>query len=279
MNRESRFAKLLIFLLAAIFFVSAPITAFADAAAEMQKKLQNPLGNIKAVMTDNVIGFDTGTTGDTSYGFSLQGVYAMDMPDRGLTFLPRAVVPILGLEPGADVPPIGKPDPNATKSAWGIGDTMIQGFIAPYTSSKWKWGVGPQVSIPTATKNQFEGPQWGVGVAGVITGAITEKLSGGAILGNHWGNSGKYNTMTFQPMLFYALPNAQSIAYNAVISADWEANSSNRWTVPIGLSYNKTWDMGGGHGFDFMVGPYYNFARPDGAARWQIRFGLNWLFP
>ncbi len=64
-----------------------------------------------------------------------------------------------------------------------------------------------------------------------------------------------------------------------MISADWEASSSNRWTVPIGLSYNKTWDMGGGHGFDVMVGPYYNVVRPDGAARWQIRFGLNWLFP
>jgi hypothetical protein len=36
--------------------------------------------------------------------------------------------------------------------------------------------------------------------------------------------------------------------------------------------------MGGGHGFDVMLGPYYNVVRPDGAAGWQIHFGINWVF-
>ena len=256
-----------------------PISALADAAAEMQKKLQNPLANIKAVMTDNVIGFDTGNTDDTSFGFQIQPIYAIDMPDKGFTLIPRAVIPIMGLEPGTDVPIVGQPDPTDTKSVWGLGDSIVQLFVAPHTEAGWKWGVGPQVSLPTATKNQLEGPQWGLGVAGVVTGNITEKLSFAGIAGNHWGNSGNFNTMTLQPMFFYNLSPGVALAYNAAISADWEASSDNRWTVPLGLSYNKTWDMGGGHGFDLMIGPYYNVVRPDGAAKWQIRFGLNWLFP
>ena len=85
--------------------------------------------------------------------------------------------------------------------------------------------------------------------------------------------------MTLQPMFFYTLSPGVSLAYNAVISADWEASSGDRWTVPLGLSYNKTWDMGGGHGLDFLIGPYYNVVRPDGAAKWEVRFGVNWLFP
>jgi hypothetical protein len=274
-----KFMRSQLLILFALAIVLTPLPVFADSAAEMQKKLQNPLANIKAIMTDNVIGTDTGNTDETSYGFSVQGVYALDQPDKGFTFIPRVVVPILGLEPGTDIPPVGQPDPNDSKSAWGLGDTMLQGFFVPHSDAKWKWGVGPQVSIPTATKDQLEGPQWGVGVAGVLTGEFTEKLSFAGILGNHWGNSGKFNTMTLQPMLFYTLAPGKALAYNAVISADWEANSSNRWTVPIGLSYNQTWDVGGGHGFDFMIGPYYNVARPDGGARWQLRFGLNWLFP
>jgi hypothetical protein len=28
-----------------------------------------------------------------------------------------------------------------------------------------------------------------------------------------------------------------------------------------------------------MIGPYYNVVRPDGAADWQLRFGLSWIFP
>jgi len=64
----------------------------------------------------------------------------------------------------------------------------------------------------------------------VLVGSFTEKLSFAGILANQWGNNGKFNTMSLQPMLFY------SLAYNAVISADWEASSSNCWTVPLGPS-------------------------------------------
>ena len=61
--------------------------------------------------------------------------------------------------------------------------------------------------------------------------------------------------------------------------ADWEADSSNRWTVLLGLSYNQTWDMGDDHDLDFMIGPDYDVVRPQGAAKWLLRFGTNRLFP
>ena len=248
----------------------------ADSAAEMQKKLQNPLANIKALMTDNAIGFDTGDTDDTSYGFQIQPVYAIDMPERGFTMIPRAVIPIMGLEPGTDVPPVGQP--SGTDNVWGLGDSVVQLFIAPHSDSNWKWGLGPQVSLPTASRTQLEGPQWGGGFAGIVVGALTEKLSFAGIVGNLWGEN-DFNTMILQPQFYYEIGPGKSIAYNAVISADWEADSDNRWTVPLGLSYNQTFDMGNGHGFDVMVGPYYNVERPDGAAKWSLRFGLTWLFP
>ncbi len=84
-----------------------------------------------------------------------------------------------------------------------------------------------------------------------------------------------------QPMLFYnfdSIPGAY-VAYNAVISVDWKAKSEDQWTVPLGLSVGRTFDMGGGHGLDLMVGPYYNVVRPDGAADWSARFMVSWLFP
>ncbi len=265
---------------AALVFVLlafAPQAARADEAVEMQKKLQNPLANISAVMTYNTIGFDTGDDEGTSYGFQIQPVYAIDFPDAGFTMIPRGIIPIMGLEPGTDVPIVGQP--SGTSSTWGLGDTMAQLYFAPHTKSSWKWGVGPQISIPTATKTQLEGPQWGAGVAGVLVGNFTEKLAFTGIMGNHWGNDGKFNAMILQPLLFYTVGQGKSIAYVGTISADWEASSSNRWTVPIGLSWNQTFDLGGGYGFDYMIGPYYNVARPDGAAGWQIIFGISFLLP
>lgn len=258
--------------------------AQADAAAEMARKMNNPLANIKAVMTDNAIGFDTGDDDGTSYGFQIQPVYAIDMPERGFTFIPRAVIPVVGLEPGTRVPRVGidgNPTPSKGNAVWGLGDTMIQLFFAPHSDSAWKWGIGPTISLATHSKSELKGADWGAGLAGVITGSITPDLAFAGIVGNHWSFNGEFNVATIQPMFFYGVPSSPgtTIAYNAVISADWNADADDRWTVPLGLSVGRTFDMGGGKGLDMSIGPYYNVVRPDGAARWQLRFGINWLFP
>jgi hypothetical protein len=267
-------------LLIAIVVISPVSAQDENAAAEMARKMQNPLANIRALMSDNAVGFDTGTTDGTSYAFQLQPVYAIDQPQGGFTFLPRGVIPILGLEPGTKIPPIGEPTQSDSR-AWGIGDTFIQGFFAPYVKSSWKWAVGPQVSLPTATTSALKGPGWGLGVAGVVTGNITPQISFAGIVGNHWGDSGNFNTLTLHPMAFYNVESVpgMSIGYNAVISADWKATSANRWTVPLGLTIGRTIDMGRGNGLDLNIGPYYNVTRPDGAPKWTLRFGVSWLYP
>jgi hypothetical protein len=265
--------------------VAAPVVAETPGggggAAEMARKLQNPLANIRALMTDNAIGFNTGNDNGTSFGFQLQPVYAIDLPDQGITLLPRGVIPILGLEPGTDTPLTGQPVTGGGSSVWGVGDIVLQGFVAPHVESKWKWGVGPQFSLGTATDYRLSGPNWGAGLAGVVTGDITPEISFAGILGNLWSFDGRFNTMTIQPMVYYNIPSMPGayIAYNAVITIDWEAPSGDAFTLPLGLTVGKTFDMGNGNGLDVGIGPYYNALRPDGAADWQIRFGISWLFP
>jgi len=277
-----KFLTVVLMILIAAAIDSAPVNA--DSAAEMAKKLQNPLANIKAVMTDNSIAFNTGDDNGTSYGFQLQPVYAIDFPDRGFTFIPRAVIPILGLEPGTKTPITGddgNPIPSGSGSVWGVGDSILQFFFAPHVKSNWKWGLGPQVSLATRTDSKLRGPDWGAGMAGVITGEIIPDLSFAMIIGNHWSFDGDFNTASFQPTLTYSLsavPGAY-VGYNAVISADWKADSDNTWTVPLGLTVGKAFDMGGGNGLDLSLGPYWNVVRPDGAADWVLRFGVTWLFP
>jgi hypothetical protein len=253
-------------------------------AAEMARKLQDPLANIKAVMTDNVIGFNTGASEGTSYGFQIQPIYAIDFPDKGFTFLPRGIIPIVGIEPGSRTQLTGEdgnPTPSGDKRVWGLGDSVGQFFFVPKTEKKWKWGVGPQISFATHTDSDLRGSNWGAGAAGVIVGNLTPNISFAGIVGQMWSFDGKFSTAIIQPMLFYnfnSIPGAY-VAYNAVSSVNWLAESGDKWTVPLGVSIGRTFDMGGGHGFDAMIGPYYNAARPEGAADWQIRFGLNWMFP
>lgn len=252
-----------------------------DAAAEMARAMQNPLANMKALMTDNAIGFDTGTDGGTSYGFQFQPVYAIDYPEKGFTLIPRAVVPLLALEPGTQAPPTGGgPIPGGSGRAAGLGDSILQLFFAPYIEGDWKWGIGPQVSLRTHTDSDLEGPGWGAGVAGVVTGGISDEVSFAGIVSQHWGFSGDFSTTSIQPMFYYNIASNPGavLMYNAATTIDWKAPSGNRLTIPLGFAYGKTFAFSGGGGIDLNIGPYYNVVRPDGAARWTLRFGVSWIF-
>lgn len=270
-----------------IIFTAPASVSLADeggGAAEMARKLQDPLANIKAVMTDNAIGFNTGDDEGTSYGFQLQPIYAVDLPDKGFTFIPRAVIPVVGLEPGTKTRITGddgEPTPSGSSRVWGLGDSLLQFFFAPHSDAGWKWGIGPQFSLATHTNSDLKGPDWGAGIAGVVVGDIADQVSFAGIVANQWSFDGNFNSGMIQPMLFYNFvsPAGAYVAYNAVISADWKADSDNTWTVPLGLSIGRTLDMGQGNGLDMMIGPYYNVVRPDGAADWMLRFGISWIFP
>ena len=254
------------------------IPAFADNAAEMAKKLQDPLANIKALMTDNDVNFNSGND-ETSYGFQLQPVYAVPFEDKGFNLVNRAVIPIMGIAPLADKPPIlGDQLPPGDDRTWGLSDSLLQFFFSPRTDSAWKWGVGPMFSLPTRTDDLLKGPGWGGGPVAVLVGG-SGNLSTAFIAGHLWGEENNFSTSIFQPMLFYNLPNSWTIHYNNTISYDWSADSGNRWTVPVGIAASKTIATKNGHGFEFFVGPYYNVERPEGTADWTIKWGINWLLP
>jgi len=252
-----------------------------DGAAALAAKFQNPLASMKAIFTDNAIGFATGKDEDTSVGFQFQPVYAFDFPKKGFTLISRAVIPLLGLEPGASVPPVGNPTPPLQDSVWGLGDTALQLMYAPRLKSSWKWGIGPQFTLKTRTDSHLEGPGWGGGLVGIVVGSPAPNVSFQGIVGHIWGSNGEFSTTSIQPSVFYNFPSRPglSVAYNAAITANWKADSSNTWTVPLGLSIGRTLAMSGGNGLDMTIGPYYNAVRPEGAAKWAIRFGVSWMFP
>ena len=251
----------------------------SDAAAEMARKLQDPLANIKALMTDNDINFNTGDD-ETSYGFQLQPVYAMPFEDLGFNLVNRAVIPILGIAPEGQKPILGEPLPPGDSLTWGLSDSLLQFFLSPRTDSPWKWGVGPMVSLRTRTDSDLAGPGWGGGPIGVLVGDIGEHISTAFIGGHLWGEEEGFSTSMLQPMIFYNLPDAWNIHYNNIISYDWNADeSSNAWTVPLGLGVGKMLALQGGHGIDLSLGGYYNVARPEGAADWILKWAISWLLP
>lgn len=270
-----------LFLIASILITILAGPAFAeDPAEKMARQLQDPLANIKAVMSDNDILFKTGQD-ETSYSFSLQPLYGMGFEEQGFNLMSRAIIPILGMAPEAQKPNLGEPLPQGGSHTWGLSDIALQFFFSPRNDDPWKWGIGPMVSLKTRTDDDLAGAGWGLGPIAVLVGNLTDDIST-AILGGHlWGDESNFSTSIVQPMVFYNIPGAPGweIQYNNTIAYEWNASSGNEWTVPLGLGIGKTIAFESGYGLNLVLGYYYNVEKPAGAADYMLRISVNFILP
>ena len=255
-------------------------TALAQDAAEMARKLQDPLANIKAIMSDNDVMFKTGQD-ETSYSSNIQPVYAIPYEDKGFNLVLRALIPILDIAPGGQKPILGEPLPPGEDRTFGLSDIVVQSFFSPRTDSSWKWGIGPMVSLKTRTDDKLSGPGWGAGPIAVLVGNLSENISTAVVGGHLWGDEMGFSTTLIQPMLFYNIPTAPGweVNYNNTITYDWNADSGNRWTVPLGAGVGKTFALESGLGLNLGLGYYYNVEKPQGAADSLLRININFIFP
>jgi hypothetical protein len=259
--------------------VGSSTNSFASDADAIARSLQDPLANISAIITDNTFNLDMGGDEErTGYDFQIQPVHSLQT-DRGFSIVPRGVIPIIGAPPESDFPGLGEPRPPGDGTTWGLGDIVVQSFIAPKTARAVKWGLGPQVSLRTRTDDRVGGPGWGGGVAGVVV-ASSGPWSFAGIANNLWGEDG-FNTLSLMPMLYYnfeSIPGA-FVAYNNTIAYDWNASSGNEWTVPVGLHVGRAFALDGGYGLELSLGGYKLAARPEGAAEWQVKLGISVVLP
>ncbi len=126
----------------------------------MARKAQDPLGDVKALMTDNTIAFGGGPHDDTTSAPQLQPAYSIKNGTR-FNMIARGIVPILGVDPGVVVPPLGPNPRPINDQKWGLSDTMLQYFCSPKSEASVKWGIGPQVSLKTRSGDRQAGPGWG----------------------------------------------------------------------------------------------------------------------
>jgi hypothetical protein len=95
-----------------------------------------------------------------------------------------------------------------------------------------------------------------------------------------WNNTqqGGYSNLLVQPFLNYNFPGGTYLTSSPIITAAWRAESSDRWTVPIGGGVGHIFHIGR-LPVNAQIGGYYNIVRPDYGPNWQIRFQVQLLFP
>jgi hypothetical protein len=179
------------------------------------------------------------------------------------------------------VPIDSVPGPNGEQFS-GVGDIQEQLFITPAKPGGIIWGVGPALSLPTATAAPFRRGTWAAGPTAVVLKMTGPWVLGG-LVSQFWplsdgGGEPETDLFILQPFINYNLPRGYALSFSPVISANWDAPAGQEWTVPLGLGITKT-TVFNRRPMNIGVQYYCNVERPDGAAGQTLRFVVSLLYP
>ncbi len=261
--------------------VALPVLADQDLA----KQSQNPIGNMISLPMQNNTYFDVGPSEEWANSFQFQPVYPVNFGKVNL--INRAIIPINYLAGQEVTVPAREQIENdfvtfETDSVFGLGNITWQGFISPAKPGKLIWGAGPVLQIPTHTDDRLGTDKWSAG-PGFVVLAMPGKWVLGCLGYNIWSFAGPsdeddVNTLIFQYFLNYNLAKGWYLTSAPVITANWEADSSQRWTVPLGGGIGRLVKFGK-QPVDFKLQTFWYAEKPDNGPDWSLQIQVKLLFP
>lgn len=260
----------------------------AQADADLAKASQNPLGTVINVPFENDTYFGIGPSDATANILNLKPVYPVRIGDINL--INRFIIPYFWTEgQNADVPPGGTIDFDpagrgniAKGSADGLGDITYTGFLSPADSGPWIWGMGPVLVLPTASEERWASDKWQAGV-GVVALSMPGNWVVGMLAQNVWSFAGSdsaadVNSFLFQYFINYNMESGWYLTSTPIITANWESDSDNTWTVPFGGGAGRMVRFGK-QPVDFKLAGYWNVEKPENAGDWSLQFQVKFMFP
>jgi hypothetical protein len=254
------------------------IQAGEDETAELARAVQNPIADLISLPFQNNTNFNFGPRDRTQNVLNIQPVIPVDLNEDWL-MITRTIVPVVSqpsLFPGDD----GREN--------GRGDTLFSAFVSPkdqdlWIAGQWLWGVGPAILLPTSTDDRLGAGEWGAGPSAVFL-TLQGRWVVGSLFSNIWsftddGDEDEVNLFTWQPFVNYNLDGGWYLTSSPLVTANWEADSDNTWTVPVGGGFGKIFRIGK-QPINASLQSYYNVEEPDDfGPEWSIRFQLQFLFP
>lgn len=245
--------------------------ASADRTEALAKAVQNPVADLISVPFQNNFNFGIGPRDVTQWVLNVQPVIPITL-NEDWNLITRTILPIVNQpSPAAGVP-----------SAFGLGDLNPTFFMSPAKSGKFIWGAGPTFTFPTATDSLLGSGKYSAGPAAVAL-TVQGHWVVGALANNQWSYAGwgdrAVTALLVQPFINYNLPHGWYLSSAPIITANWETDGDERWTVPIGGGVGKILHLGR-LPLNLQAQAYYNVETPDTfGASWQLRFQLQFLFP
>jgi hypothetical protein len=271
--------------------------------AQMSKLMDNPLGNVAMLFTQfDWTRLENEANGKTADQYLYTGIAQFpkklsddwNLISRVVWTVPSAPVNAdridnFSSQQGAIIPGSRPPSGAAPIDAFGgrttdLGDSYYVGLFSPAdgipvgeSGESIVWGLGFDLAFPTATEDVLGSGRWSAGPSalGVFLG---KKWKIGALAQHYWDYAGDddrddVNLTNLQYFIFYSLDATTSIGAAPNIIANWEQDSDNAFTVPIGIGASKTFQFGKvpvRFGAEF----HYSVVQPDDVpgADWNVRF-------
>ena len=267
---------------------SGPPPALAEGEQDLAKQSQNPVGDVVSLPFENNVLFGIGPSDSSAYVLNVKPVYPVRLGK--LNLINRFILPVIYAE-GQDVTltddqtqllGFGGEMRLANGSASGLGDTTYQAFFSPAEPGKLIWGVGPAFVLPTATESRFASDKWSAGISAVAL-AMPGRWVVGMLVQNVWsvagdGDANDVNQFLVQPFANYNLDGGWYLNTSPVITANWEADGADQWTVPLGMGIGRL-VRHGNRPVDYRLAAYSNVEGPSFSSDWSLQFTIKFLFP
>jgi hypothetical protein len=243
----------------------------APGTSEIAKQAQNPIASVISVPLENDFNPQTGINKEDSYVLQFKPVVPFKL-SNDWNLITRTVVPVI------QVPELAP----GVSGTTGLGDVQTSLFLSPTKVGSVIWGAGPVISFPTATEDILGTKKLSMGPT-VVALSIQGHWLFGALVQNLFSVAGPskrsdVNQMLMQPFVNYNMRHGWYLVSSPVITSNWEVNSDNRWTVPVGGGVGRIVHLG-----KLPVNAYTQFfrnaQRPDGTTSWSARFQTQFLFP
>jgi hypothetical protein len=212
----------------------------AAGGGDLRAAVQNPISSLVSLPFKFTL--DYGASNGEASILNIQPVYPVAVGDWNL--VSRLIAPLAHVDGPINGLP-GNPSPVRGNGATGLGDFNYSLFFSPAEYDKVIWGVGPSISLPTATSDQLGAGKWTAGPTAV------------ALMQPGWGSLGILGRHLWS---FAGDPGRRNVSQSLI--------------EPF-ANYNQL----GNQAINSRLEGYYNVRRPDGAPYWQLSFTWQFLFP
>ena len=245
-----------------VFILCFSVVTQAQEAAELAKKLANPIASLISAPLQNNSDFGIGSLEGSRNTLNIQPVIPLAINDK-INLITRVVLPLIRQD---NITGAGE-----TQS--GFGDAVVSGFFSPSTvKNGFTWGAGPVFLVPVGNK-ELTFDKFGVGPTAVAlkqTGGFTY----GALINQIWAED--LSQMFLQPFLVYNWASGAGVGGNFEMTQNWTADQTILWFNPTVTGVTAL----GKQKVQLGAGPRFNLAAPSGTkAKWGIRAIVVFLFP